>query len=250
MENKSAVHKLDLPETSLRHREIILQKPFLKQLYQEWYGGFARYRQQLTPGRTLEIGSGGGFAKEVIPDIITSDILPLSVCDYCFPAERIPFDNNSLQSIFMLNVLHHIPAVRDFFREVDRVLIPGGALYMIEPANTPFSSFIYRNFHHEPFVPDVKEWHFQSTGPLSDSNQALPWIIFERDYLQFTREFPSLKKESIQYHTPFRYLISGGLSKPQLLPDFTFTWLRALENKLGGANRYLGLFQTIIIRKT
>lgn len=249
MENKPIINPLDLPETTLHHRKVILNKPFLRKIYTEWYQGFNQYRRKLPPGKALEIGSGGGFSKEIIPEIITSDILPLNVCDYCFAAEKIPFENESLQSIFMLNVLHHIPASRDFFKEAERVLIPGGVIYMIEPANTWMGRFIYKNFHHEPFLPKVKEWHFESGGPLSDSNQALPWMIFERDYIMFEKLFPQLKKEQIIYNTPFRYLLSGGLSKPQIVPDFCYPFIRFIEKLLGKCNKYLGLFQIIIVRK-
>lgn len=249
MKDSSGEHILDLPETSLKHREIILQKAFLKRIYTDWYLGFDHYREQLPQGPALEIGSGGGFAKEVIPDIITSDILPLEVCDYCFPAEKVPFEDASIQSIFTLNVLHHIPSSRDFFKEAERLLVSGGALYFIEPANTPWARFIYKNFHHEPFVPERKEWHFESSGPLSDANGALPWMIFERDYQKFEELFPSLKKESIIYHTPFKYLISGGLSKPQLIPDAAYGALNSMENLMGPLNKIFGMFQTIIVRK-
>jgi SAM-dependent methyltransferase len=84
------------------------------------------------------------FLKEIYPSVITSDIMPLSVCDMQFSAHEMPFENNSLKAIFMLNVLHHIPDNEQFLQEAQRTLQKGGFIYMIEPANTFFSRFIYK----------------------------------------------------------------------------------------------------------
>src|SRR3972149_10539147 len=142
---------LDAVETTLLHREIILSKPFLKKLYEEWYHSFIKKIPGLPEGKLLEIGSGGGFLKQICPEIITSDIMGLPHCDMTFSAENIPFKENSLSAIFMIDVLHHIPDCKQFFKEAERTLSQGGRVIMIEPANTFFSRFIYKNMHHELF---------------------------------------------------------------------------------------------------
>lgn len=241
---------LDLPETTLEHRNIILSKPFLKRIYVDWYTDFKNYsEQQSVKGKIVEIGSGGGFLKDIYPDVITSDIMPLSVCDMQFSAEKMPFENNSLKAIFMLNVLHHIPNSEQFLSEAQRTLKKDGFIYMIEPATTLFSKFIYKNFHHEPFDEKTKEWKFESKGPLSDANGAIPWIIFKRDYKKFQELFPDLELVTFQYHTPFKYLLSGGLSKPNLIPYFLFGFISFVEKIISPLNSKIALFQTIIVRK-
>lgn len=241
---------LDLPETTLEHRNIILNKPFLKRIYVEWYTAFKNYsEQQSLTGKIVEIGSGGGFIKDVYPHVITSDIMPLSVCDMQFSAEQMPFENNSVKAIFMLNVLHHIPDNEKFFREAQRVLKKDGFIYMIEPATTWFSKFIYKNFHHEPFDEKREDWKFESKGPLSDANGAIPWIIFKRDYQKFKNYFPELELTAFTYHTPIKYLLSGGLSKPNLVPYFLFGCISFIEKILSPFNSKIALFQTIIVSK-
>lgn len=239
---------LDKPETTLKHGEIIRNKPVLKKIYEDWYASFIERSKTIPPGRILEIGSGGGFLKELIPDVFTSDILPLPNLDGCFSAESLPFEDESISAIFMLNVFHHIPSVENFLTEAQRTLKPGGIIYMIEPAKTPVSQFIYTRFHHEPFMPTA-DWFVHGGGPLSDSNQALPWIVFERDRALFEHKFPLLKINDIRLHTPFRYLFSGGLSKAQLIPDFLFGTLTFAEKAAGPLNRWLALFQTIEVEK-
>jgi SAM-dependent methyltransferase len=241
---------LDLPETTLEHRNIILSKPFLKRIYIDWYTQFKTYSESLNiNGKMVEIGSGGGFLKDIYPEVITSDIMPLSVCDMQFSAQEMPFENNTLKAIFMLNVLHHIPDAAAFFKEAERTLNKGGVIYMIEPATTWSSKFIYKNFHHEPFDEQVKTWEFDSKGPLSDANGAIPWIIFQRDYALFQQLFPELELVSFQHHTPFKYLLSGGLSKPNLVPYVFYGAVTVMEKILSPFASKTALFQTIIVRK-
>ncbi len=244
----NSAKELDKPETTLRHAEIIRNKPVLRKIYEDWYGSFIERVRTLPEGRILEIGSGGGFLKELLPQVYTSDILPLPNLDGCFSAEDLPFEENSLSAIFMLNVFHHIPSVEKFLAEAQRTLKPGGVIFMIEPANTPVSKFIYQRFHHEPFNPKG-DWFVRGGGPLSDSNQAIPWIVFERDRAVFEEKFPFLKLNGIRLHTPFRYLLSGGLSKAQLIPDFLFGTLTFAEKVAEPLNSRFAFFQTIEVEK-
>jgi len=240
---------LDDPQTTLLHREIILSKPFLKRIYLDWYSVFKKEGPSLPEGKMLEIGSGGGFIKEVLPTVFTSDIMPLGICDYTFSAEKMPFRDEELSAIFMINVFHHIPKPYLFLTEAQRTLKKGGKIIMIEPANSWLGRLIYKNFHHEPF--DEKGgWEIQSTGPLSGSNQALPYIYFERDYKKFQADFPDLSVKTITYHTPLMYVLSGGVSRKALVPNPLYGFFKIIEKFLSPLSRQTGLFQTIIIEKT
>jgi SAM-dependent methyltransferase len=240
---------LDDPKTTLLHREIIMSKPFLKHIYIDWYLIFKNCLQQIPEGKLLEIGSGGGFIKEVIPNVITSDILPLENCDMTFSAEALPFGNDELSAIFMINVFHHIPKPHLFLKEAERSLKKGGKIIMIEPANSILSRFVYKNYHHEPFE-EKGDWEIVSSGPLSGSNQALPYIYFERDIEKFNSTFPKLKLKAINYHTPFRYVLSGGVSRKALVPNISYGLFKAMEWLLSPVARQIGLFQTIVLEKT
>ncbi|HXC06170.1 MAG TPA: class I SAM-dependent methyltransferase [Bacteroidia bacterium] len=244
---KQAFH-LDDPRATLAHKDIILRKPFLKKVYGEWYATFKAVADQYPNGKLLEIGSGGGFLKELIPNVITSDILPLECCEMVFSAEEMPFADNELQAIFMLNVFHHIPKPWMFLKEAQRVLAKGGKVVMTEPANSNFSRFIYQKFHHEPFVPEGG-WEIESSGPLSGSNQALPYIYFERDKEKLAKEFPSLRINKLEYHTPLRYLLSGGVSMRALVPSWSFGFFRGVEHLFSPFSRKTGMFVTIELEK-
>ena len=239
---------LDDPNASLAHRDIILKKPFLKKLYNDWYLIFIIKSKEIKNGKYLEIGSGGGFLKDVFPEVITSDILTLPNVDLIFSAEEIPFKENELASIVMLNVFHHIPKPHLFLKEAQRTLIKGGKIIMTEPANSALARFIYKRFHHEPF--DEKgQREIKAGNPLSNSNQALPYIYFERDLDLFKKDFPSLKINSINYHSPFSYIISGGVSRSAMLPFFMYNFVKGIEWLFSPFYKQIGLFCTIEIEK-
>jgi SAM-dependent methyltransferase len=177
------------------------------------------------------LGSGAGFFREVAPNLITSEVFSTPGADQIVDARQLPFSQDELDGIVMTDVFHHIPDVARFFREAARCIKAGGQVLMIEPWNTPWSRWVYRRLHSEPFEPDGG-WILPATGPLSGANGALPWILFERDRERFQREFPEWRIDSIELLMPFSYLLSGGVSLRALAPGWAYRPIRWIENKL------------------
>jgi SAM-dependent methyltransferase len=222
---------LDDPRTTQRRRRIIQNNRFLRRIYDEWYRLISACIPE-GPGSVLELGSGAGFLAQYIPDLIASELFICSDIQLVLDARCLPFLSGSLKAIAMVDVFHHIPDSRAFLADAQRCLRPGGSIVMIEPWLSTWSQPIYTLLHHEPFVPDTKDWTFPTTGPLSGANGALPWIIFQRDRNNFESEFRELEIQSIQPFMPFRYLVSGGVSMRQLMPEATFNLWRKLEYRL------------------
>ena len=241
-------HDLDSPERTMIHKNIIKEKLFLRKLYEEWYSHFQQEIKKLPEGKIVELGSGGGFLKEIEPSVICTDILDLPSNDITFSALDMPFEDEELSALFMIDTFHHIPNAQQFLKEADRVLKNDGSLLMIEPANSLWGRFIYKNFHHEPFNPEAG-WTIPESGPLSGANGALPWIVFERDIQLFQSQFPRFNIEEIKYHTPFRYLVSGGVSLKQLVPDITYRLFSSLDKLLSHIWPQLSMFMTIRLSK-
>ena len=243
------IKNFDDPATTLLHAQIVQKKTFLRKLYIDFYKQFRKAASDTEKKVAVELGSGGGFIKKVIPNAITSDILELPNVDKVFSASNMPFENNSVDVFLMFDVLHHIVDPKAFFAEAVRCLKVSGKIVMIEPANTLWSRFIYKNFHHEHFDTQAK-WGLDEIGPLSHGNGAIPWIIFVRDRKIFESEFPSLRIVTMRNHTPLLYLLSGGLTLRQLVPSFTYPLIKAIEYILSPINNWLGMFQTIELQKT
>lgn len=243
-----SIQDLNSPLTAKLHSQIIQNKRFLRHLYLDFYNEFKKSIQDLPKGALVEIGSGSGFIKEVIPEVITTDVFSGLNIDKVFLATSMPFESNTVAAFFMFDVLHHINNPLTFFNEANRCLLNHGKIIMIEPYNSLWGRFVYKNFHHEPF--DISAgWEILTSGRLTGANGALPWIIFFRDREKFQKHFPELKIRRLTPHTPFRYLISGGLSYKQLLPSFTYGLVKGLETLLSPLNKFLGMFVTVELEK-
>jgi len=130
--------------------------------------GVERYRSRFERSHTiLELGGGEGWAACVLKRVLagdhivmTSDISPdaiaalprwervLQVCvDRAFPclSDEIPVEDASLDLVFTFQAAHHFVAHGRTFRELWRVLRPGGAcLYLHEPTCRWFFYALYR----------------------------------------------------------------------------------------------------------
>ena len=239
---------IDDPSTTELRRQIIREKGFLRQIYHEWYTAIA---SKLSPreGPVLELGSGAGFLKDFVPNLITSEVFHCRAIDVVLNGMELPFANGALHATVMIDVFHHIPQLRRFFTEAARCVRPGGVVLMIEPWVTPWSQLVYTRLHHEPFQPEAKQWEFPERGPLSGANGALPHIVFARDRLQFEGEFPMWQIQRITPMMPFCYLVSGGVSMRSLMPDWTFKCWRGVENMLSPFINKLAMFAYIVLQK-
>ena len=115
------------------YRDVWNTKPVLRAIYGDL---FDRIVSRCTSGPTLEIGGGIGNLKDRLEDVWSSDIQYGPWLDLVADAQRLPFPNESLGNVVMLDVLHHVEWPLLFLRETARVLRPGGRIVMIEPAIT------------------------------------------------------------------------------------------------------------------
>jgi SAM-dependent methyltransferase len=237
---------IDDPRTTALRREIIQAKPFLKRIYDEWYTQIAQSIPP-GPGAAFELGSGAGFLEQYIPDVIASEIFITPGIDVVADGHLLPFADQSLRAIVMVDVFHHLPRVQDFLKEGARCIRPNGVISMIEPWVSSWSKLIYRNLHHEPFEPAAKSWNFPMTGPLSGANGALPWIVFERDRETFERDFPQWQIQQIKPIMPLRYLISGGVAMRNLMPAWSFRGWKNFERIL--PSHQTAMFAHIVLRR-
>lgn len=244
---------LDLgsPEAATAQRKILRTKPSLRRFYTSAYCRMENACNRFlaaSDGIALELGSGGGFMREIIPEIVTSDIKPIEGVDHVIDGQRLPFDDDSVRVIYAMHVLHHIPNVEAFFSELDRVVPVGGGLVAIEPYWSPLARFCYAHLHPEPWNPDAPTWTFESTGPMS-SNQAMSYILLRRDRDLFESRWPQF---SVLRGEPFggpSYLLTGGIWRTPLIPDRLLATLAAKETHTRWWRRALALHHTFVLRK-
>jgi SAM-dependent methyltransferase len=239
------------PEFFQIQNDLIARRPALRHCYDVWYRTLLddpAVRNAPPDARFLELGSGGSRLKEHDARIITSDVSP-GIAEMVVDARHLPFADGSLHALFLTHVFHHIPDVGLFLREAERVLVPGGVIGMIEVAATPFARFFFKHFHPEPFSPEL-DWSFAQNDSMMDSNQALSWIVFERDLARFQREHPGLQLEEKRWLPWLPYLLSGGVTRRDVLPKAIVPAIIGADRALSGLYPLCALHWFIRLRKT
>jgi SAM-dependent methyltransferase len=237
------------PEFFAAQKAILLNRPLLKRCYDDWYARLLRdARSARQPGVIVELGSGGGYLKDLEPSIVTSDVVD-NVADRVIDARHLPFADNSVRALLLTHVFHHIPDADAFFKEAERALVPGGVISMIEVAHTPFARFFFKNFHHEPYEDDRREWSFAQNDSMMDSNQALSWMVFARDRAEFEKRHPALKIEGMSFLPWLTYLLSGGVTARNLIPNWMNGLLIWIERLLQPLASFFSLHWHICVKK-
>ncbi len=241
----------DSREASIIQREIFKRKKILKILYQEYCSPFVKSAKRAPKGaKMVEIGSGSSQLREAIPNLICTDLINITWLDLTCSAYALPFKDNSLDRIFLMFVCHHLGKIVEFLNEAYRCLKPNGEMVIIDPAITLFSRFYYKYCHVDKMDIHSKEWGFEGSGRLSDSNIALTWIIFLRDNGRFNKLYPEFIIEREEYSTCLTFLLSGGLRIRQLLPTFLLKVLFSIENWIiRHVTRQLAVTMALTIRK-
>lgn len=244
----------DSPAFTAALRDVLQRKPLVRRLFEDFYWACRRLDAEhfgQAPGARLEIGSGASLFKHTFPDVLTSDIKALPFVDFVARGEHLPFRDESMRAIYAVNVFHHLPDPRAFLRESIRVLRSGGGLVLIDPYHGPFARFLFgRLTSSERFDMAAPTWEtVAGSGPMSNANQALSYIVFTRDRHVFESEFPQLEIVLDSPHTHLRYILSGGLNFRQLVPDWCGGALTLAERALTPLTHVLALQHTVVVRK-
>ena len=139
-------HNIEIHE----NRRLWQKKPILRQLYRSFYKEIAAHINHLSKGCTVELGSGMGNVKEVIPECVTTDIFPNPWLDGTGNAYALSFSDGSVANLILFDVWHHLQFPGTALAELGRVLTKNGRLILFEPAASLLGKIIYGVFHHEP----------------------------------------------------------------------------------------------------
>jgi SAM-dependent methyltransferase len=209
------------------------QRPLVRELYAEWYRTIVS-RLSAAPGASIEIGSGIGKLREHAGNYVElTDVEQTRWAERVVNAMDLPYEDRSLTNIVMLDVFHHLPDPARFLDEASRTLTAGGRVVMIEPYCSPLSTPLFKRFHHEqtdvtadPFAPDGS-----ISGPM-ESNQARATLVFYRQRDEFERRWPALPIREESRFSFLLYPLSGGFTRPPLLPLSFAPPLRFIERAL------------------
>ena len=237
------------------HRSMLDRKPMLAEVFREcheacmdcdrrWFGS--------TEGLRIELGAGVAPARNTYPDVLATDVVPGQDLDRTLDAQAMNLPDGSVRALYGQNCFHHFPDPARFLSEAERVIAPGGGVVLIEPYYGPVASWMYKRlFASEDFDKNMSGWQTDATGPMTGANQALSYIVFERDRAEFERRFPRLELvEAFPLGNYLRYLLSGGLNFRPLVPNRVAPVLKRIEGWLGPLRSTLALHHVIVLRRT
>lgn len=235
------------------HSKILARKQMLREVFTEFHNIFRTLDEKYfsASGTRIELGAGIAPIRNSYPDVLATDVVHGPHLDRVLNAENMNLPDTTVRVFYGQNCFHHFPHPDRFFSELDRVLMPGGGVILLEPYYGPFAAFLFKRlFKTEGFDKKFPSWETPVTGPMNGANQALSYIIFVRDRTDFERKYPTLKivhHELCQNH--FKYLLSGGLNFRQLLPDWMVPAINFFQIVLSPFNRWLSLHHIVVIRK-
>jgi SAM-dependent methyltransferase len=204
-------------------------------------------------GVSVEVGGGPGFFKQLLPSVISTDLVSCPWLDVVADAQALPFQTSSVTNVFGLDVLHHLAAPMKFLKEAERVLIPGGRLVLVEPWITPFSYLIYNYFHHEECDFSARPWEandgeIPQTKKALDGNPALPYLMFRTRNRQKTlAELPGFSRVATEPFCLFAYLLSFGFKATNLLPESLYPAVSALERHTLPLWRHVAALRVLLV---
>jgi len=109
------------------------RKPVLREVYGDFHRAIAQCISKGIEGEILEIGSGIGNIRDVIPACIRTDMFPSPWIDRVENVYELSCGDQTLSHIILFDVFHHLRYPGSAFRECRRVLVKGGRLIVFEP---------------------------------------------------------------------------------------------------------------------
>jgi SAM-dependent methyltransferase len=209
------------------------RKPLLQKIYRDFYIEIARELRCDLPGRTVEIGSGIGNLKAVVPNALATDIFPNPWLDQVENAYALSFKDESVANLILFDVWHHLEYPGTALAEFHRVLGRGGRLLIFDPAMGVLGRIVYGFFHHEPLaLTDEIRWY----APDDFSPDEMTYYAAQGNAQRifFTDEYASeLGDWRIVRRSQFAgipYVAAGGFRGPQLYPARLLPALRVIDH--------------------
>lgn len=205
----------------------------------------------------LEIGAGAGTSSIFLKSrnvkmtdlLVTGNKLVFSGVD----AHNLPYPDNSFDSSFAIDALHHLANPFLCISEMLRVIKPGGKVIFIEPYVSILSYPIYKLFHAELTTIRLHKAYFlRNQKVASEGNQVVCQAIFK--HKTFRHEIISAIHNSseveIQYRDILAFFMTGGINNPLPTNPKFLKKVLGLEKRFPQIiSKWLGSRMVVVISK-
>ena len=195
---------------------------------------YGRHLREHARGRLLDLGCGKvplyGAYREYVSENICVDwggtLHKNAHLDYEFDlTEPLPLDDNAFETIILSDVLEHIPAPDQLWKEMARLLSPGGKVVV----NVPFYYWLHEQPHDYYRYTEFALRRFVDTSGLRlvhmEALGGVPEIladIFAKNILRLTTLGPSLASMAQQVTLAFVRSTLGRKISRETSRDFPF----------------------------
>ena len=223
-----AQHNIEIYENLKSWQE----KPVLQKIYLQFYRLIASQINNDIEGKIVELGSGIGNLKMLIPTVICTDIFKNPWIDQLENAYKLSFGNESVSNLILFDVFHHLKYPANALAEFKRVIQPGGRVIIFEPAMSLLGILVYGLLHHEPIALFKKiECSIAASEKINTNEyyaaQGNAHRIFS--YKKYQSDLKDWNILAIKKYAALSYILSGGYSKKQLFPDRFYPILQSTE---------------------
>ena len=226
-------------------------KPLLRRVYREMFQELSRKLADV-PGPTVEIGSGIGNIRDVVPDCIRTDTFPAPWLDRTENAYALSFESGSIANLILFDVFHHLRFPGTALREMERVLVPGGRVLVYEPCMSLLGLLVFGLFHPEPLALRDRITWLVPAGKEAGAGeyyaaQGNAFRTFKAMGLH--QRVEGLELVALERFALLSYVASGGYSGRQLYPDRAYPVMRRLDRLLDMAPALFATRMLIVLQK-
>lgn len=222
--NSAIQHNNEIHQNLVRWQ----RRPLLQVVYRRFYELIAAQVRSDLSGKVVELGSGIGNLKTVLPDSITTDLFRNPWIDQVETAYALSFGSGEVSNIILFDVFHHLEFPGTALDEFRRVLVPAGRVIIFDPAISLLGWLVYGACHHEPIA-----WGHPITWtlpPKMDPKNAGYYAAQGNATRVFAIDSPGDRFLDwnvvlVRRLAAISYVASGGYSGPQLYPA---SWLPLL----------------------
>jgi SAM-dependent methyltransferase len=234
-----------------RNRQAWQRKPVLQRAYRDFHHRIAGHVDRSIPGRIVELGSGIGNIRDVIPNCVRTDLFANPWIDQVENAYDLTFSDGEVSHLILFDVFHHLEFPGTALRECRRVLAPRGRLIIFDPYISLAGRLVYGLMHHEPIGDDRAI--AAEAPPSFDSGQHAYYaaqgnatrIFWKGEAPEMLAGWEILARERIG---AWAYALTGGYSKPQLYPAAFYPVMTGVDRLAELLPRLTALRALIVLR--
>jgi len=215
-----------------QNRRAWQRKPVLQRAYRDFHHRIAAHVDPTIGGKIVELGSGIGNIRDVIPNCLRTDLFANPWLDQVENAYDLSFADGEVSHVILFDVFHHLQYPGTALRECRRVLAPRGRVIIFDPYISLTGRVVYGPLHHEPIG---RGRPIVATAPASfdphhhayyASQGNATRVFWKHEAPEILEGWNVIARERVG---AWAYALTGGYSKPQLYPTACYPLVRSFD---------------------